>query len=361
MGGRRLTSKTARAATRYAGVTASSLILAADVGGTKTNIALFDLARPGPLKDQIVHRESAPSTAHAGLGELVERFLDGARKVSAGAPAVACFGLPGPVVQGACETPNLPWRVVASEVARHFSIPEVLLLNDLEATAHSVSALEASELVRLSDVEQAEPGRPRALVAAGTGLGMAILVPDGSSYRPLASEGGHVEFAPQTAIEFELLRFLQRDLEHVSIERVVSGPGLLRLYEFFGERPDTAKNPQLAARIAATPAEAPALITENALSGECRACAAALDQFITAYGAVAGNLALTAYATGGLYVAGGIAPKILPVLQRGGFLRAFNAKGRLASLTRRVPVHVVLNEQAPLFGAAAHAARRLSR
>jgi glucokinase len=250
---------------------------------------------------------------------------------------------------------------VASEVARHYSISEVLLLNDLEATAHSVSALEASELVRLSDVEQAEPGRPRALVAAGTGLGMAILVPDGSSYRPLASEGGHVEFAPQTAIELELLRFLQRDLEHVSIERVVSGPGLLRLYEFFGERPDTAKNPQLAARIAATPAEAPALITQNALSGECRACAAALDQFITAYGAVAGNLALTAYATGGLYVAGGIAPKILPVLQRGGFLRAFNAKGRLASLTRRVPVHVVLNEQAPLFGAAAHAAHRLAR
>ena len=292
---------------------------------------------------------------------MIERFLDDAGKVRAGVPSVACFGLPGPVVQGVCETPNLPWRVVASEVARHFSIPEVLLLNDLEATAHSVSALHPSELVRLSDVEQAEPGRPRALVAAGTGLGMAVLVPDGAAFRPLASEGGHVEFAPQSAIELELLRFLQRDLEHVSVERVVSGPGLLRVYEFFGERAETATNPQLAARIAADPADAPALITKSALSGECHACAAALELFVSVYGAVAGNLALTAYATGGMYVAGGIAPKILPVLQRGGFLRAFNAKGRLASLTRRVPVHVVLNEQAPLFGAAAHAARRLPR
>jgi glucokinase len=290
---------------------------------------------------------------------LVERFLAGADAVHSGVPATACFGLPGPVVHGECETPNLPWRVVAAELARRFSIPEVLLLNDLEATAHSVSALESSELVRLSDAEQGELGRPRGLIAAGTGLGMAILVPDGSGFRPLASEGGHVEFAPQNALEAELLRFLQRELEHVSIERVVSGPGLVRVYEFFCERGSPAPNPQVALRIAASPSEAPALITQSA--GECAACAAALDLFIAVYGAVAGNLALTAYATGGLYVAGGIAPKILPVLQRGGFLRAFNAKGRLASLTRRVPVHVVLNEQAPLFGAAAHAARRLSR
>ncbi len=342
-------------------MTASSLILAADVGGTKTNIALFDLERPGTLKDQIVHRESVPSTAHAGLGDLVEPFLESAGRVGAGAPAVACFGLPGPVVHGACETPNLPWRVVASDVSRRFSIPEVLLLNDLEATAHSVSALSASELVRLSDAEQAEAGRPRALVAAGTGLGMAILVPDGLAFRPLASEGGHVEFAPQTEVELELLRFLQRDLEHVSVERVVSGPGLVRVYEFFAERADTAKNPALAERIAAAPAEAPALVSQAGSAGECPASAAALELFVSVYGAVAGNLALTAYATGGVYVAGGIAPKILPVLQRGGFLRAFNAKGRLASLTRRVPVHVVLNEEAPLFGAAAHAARCLSR
>jgi len=342
-------------------VTASSLILAADVGGTKTNLALFDLERPGPLKNQLVHQKSAASTAHSGLGELVERFLSDARQVRGGVPAVACFGLPGPVVQGACETPNLPWRVVASDVERRFSIPEVLLLNDLEATAHSVSALEASELVRLSDAAQAEPGRPRALVAAGTGLGMALLVPDGSGFRPLASEGGHVEFAPQSEVELDLLRFLHRDLEHVSVERVVSGPGLLRTYEFFSERPETAKNPRIAAQIAAAPGDAPALITQSAVSGECGACAAALELFVSAYGAAAGNLALTAHATGGLYVAGGIAPKILPVLQRGGFSRAFNAKGRLSSLTRRVPVHVVLNEQAPLFGAAAHAARRLSR
>jgi glucokinase len=250
---------------------------------------------------------------------------------------------------------------VASDVSRRFSIPEVLLLNDLEATAHSVSALSASELVRLSDAEQAEAGRPRALVAAGTGLGMAILVPDGFGFRPLASEGGHVEFAPQTELELELLRFLQRDLEHVSVERVVSGPGLVRVYEFFAERTDTAANPELAARIGAAPAEAPALITQAASAGSCAASAAALELFVSVYGAVAGNLALTAYATGGMYVAGGIAPKILPVLQRGGFLRAFNAKGRLASLTRRVPVYVVLNEEAPLFGAAAHAARNLSR
>ena len=333
----------------------SSFILAADVGGTKANVALFDPALPGGLSARVVRRASYPSGAYADFGDLIEEFL--AANGAARTPiAAACFGLPGPVIDGVCETSNLPWKQVSAlELGRRFSIPKVSLLNDLEATAHALSALDDSELSRLSRASHAEPGRARAVVAAGTGLGMAILAPERNGFRPLASEGGHVEFAPQTELEIELLRFLQRDLEHVSIERIVSGPGLVRVYEFFATRSGARPNAELVRRVGADAGEAPARITRAALEAECEAASAALELFIHLYGAVAGNLSLTAYATGGLYLAGGIAPKILRKLQEGAFMTAFNAKGRLSSVTQRVPVYVVLNEHAPLLGAANYA------
>jgi glucokinase len=250
--------------------------------------------------------------------------------------------------------------VRAAELEQRFEIPRVCLLNDLEATAHAVAALEDAELKRLSSASRAEANRPRAVVAAGTGLGMAIIVPDGSGFRPCASEGGHVEFAPQNELEIDLLRFLQRDHEHVSIERLVSGPGLARLYDFFSERGGHARNQRVSELVRENPAEAPATIAAAALARECAVSVAALEFFVRQYGVVSGNLALTSCATGGLYLAGGIAPKILPMLEQGGFMQGFLAKGRLRSLVERVPVHVVLNEQAPLIGAAHYGSRALS-
>jgi glucokinase len=338
---------------------ASNLILAADVGGTKTNIALFDRSAPA-LSQGVVFRASLPSAAYAGLGDLVADFLQRAHDVAPDRPRAACFGIPGPIADQACETSNLPWRVRAADLRQRFEIPRVCLLNDLEATAHAVSALEEAELTRLSPASHAEPDRPRAVVAAGTGLGMAIIVPDGGGFRPCASEGGHVEFAPQNELEIDLLRFLQRDHAHVSVERVVSGPGLARLYDFFSERGAHPKNQRIGELMRQNPVEAPAAIATAALAHECAVSSAALDLFVRLYGAVAGNLALTACATGGLYLAGGIAPKILPKLQQGGFMQGFLDKGRLQSLVERVPVYVVLNEQAPLLGAAHYGSRALS-
>jgi glucokinase len=338
---------------------ASNLILAADVGGTKTNIALFDSGARA-LSKGLVFRTSLPSASYAGLGDLVEDFLQRARGASTQRPDAACFGIPGPISDQTCDTSNLPWRVRAAELEQRFEIPRVCLLNDLEATAHAVAALEDGELKRLSQASRAEANRPRAVVAAGTGLGMAIIVPDGNGYRPCASEGGHVEFAPQNELEIDLLRFLQRDHEHVSIERLVSGPGLARLYDFFSERGGHAQNQRVSELVRANPPEAPAAIAAAALSRECGVSLAALELFVRQYGVVAGNLALTACATGGLYLAGGIAPKILPVLADGGFMQGFLAKGRLRPLVERVPVYAVLNEQAPLIGAAHYGSRALS-
>ena len=338
---------------------ASNLILAGDVGGTKTNIALFDSAARA-LSKGLVFRASLPSASYAGLGDLVEDFLERARGASTQRPSAACFGIPGPISDQTCETSNLPWRVRASELEQRFEIPKVRLLNDLEATAHAVPALEDAELRRLSLSSRPDANRPRAIVAAGTGLGMALIVPEGGAFRPCASEGGHVEFAPQNELEIDLLRFLQRDHEHVSVERIVSGPGLARVYEFFSERGGHAQNQRVQEVVRTDPAEAPAVIARAALAQECAVSVAALELFVRQYGVVAGNLALTACATGGLYLAGGIAPKILPMLERGGFMQAFAAKGRLRALVERVPVYVVLNEQAPLIGAAHYGSRALS-
>lgn len=332
-----------------------SFILAADVGGTKTNIALFDPSLPGTLSARLLRRASFVSAAYAGLGELVAAFLNEDKAVCA--IGAACFGIPGPVVDGTCEVSNLPWRVDAAELARRFSIPSVSLLNDLEATAHAVAALDDGAFRRLSAAARAEPGRPQAVIAAGTGLGMALLAPDATGFRPLASEGGHVDFAPRDELEIDLLRALQKDYGHVSVERILSGPGLARLYEFFCERPGVRVNSAVRTAVRSDPAEAPARVSSAALGAECEAAVLALDLFVRQYGAVAGNLGLTTYATGGLYLAGGIAPKILPQLERGGFMQAFNDKGRLRSLTERIPVYVILDEQAPLLGAAHQAAR----
>jgi glucokinase len=326
-------------------------ILAADVGGTKTNIALLGTARPDALS--FIYKASLPSADYPSLSALVEDFLNRARETGRTHPQAACFGIPGPIVDNSCETSNLPWtRVEASEIGARFGVPRVALINDLEATAYAIATLGANELEALSATRDAEPGRPRAVIAAGTGLGMSLIVQDGKRWRPLASEGGHVEFAPQSELEIDLLRFLQKRTGHVSVERLLSGPGLVSLYEFFSQRAGVGVNAAIAAKVKAEPKDAPGTITHAAMDEVCPACVGALNLFCEQYGAVAGNLALTAYATGGVYLAGGIAPKILKKLKDGRFMSAFLAKGRLSSLSKRMPVYVVLNELAGVHGAA---------
>lgn len=325
------------------------MILAGDVGGTKTALALFEM-RGDAL---VVAREATlPSQEFAGLAAVVDRLL------AAGPPVeieAACFGVPGPVVDGRAATVNLPWEIEESSLAQTIRAPRLRLLNDLEAAAYGVLGLPPTDLVVL------QHGRPRpghrALIAAGTGLGEAALYWDGAVHHAMPSEGGHADFAPRTDREIELLRFLAAEFGHVSYERVLSGPGLVNVYRFVRERSGDSEPAWLAERFARE--DHAAVISETALAGGDPRCVEALDLFVSIYGAETGNLALRAVAAGGVFVGGGIAPKIRPRLADGRFIAAFRDKGRLASLMEAVPVSLVLNERAPLLGAA-EMARRLT-
>jgi glucokinase len=336
----------------------AGLILAGDVGGTKTNLGLFQLAPGQPPRPRLLRQARFASADFPGLRPLLEAFLAGDRA----APAAACFGVPGPVAGNHARTPNLAWEIDGAALGRELGVAALALVNDLVATAAGIALLDPADLAVL------QPGDPRAdrggegnraLIAAGTGLGMALLpalpASAGAGHLAVASEGGHMDFAPRTEEELALQRTLRRRFGHVSVERVVSGPGLhniyLHLLEAAGEG---AESPQVAARLAA---EDPGrVIAEAAMSGASPLAARALDLFAAAYGAAAGNLALAGTATGGVYLGGGIAPKILAKLGDGTFLEAFRDKGRFRSYLEAVPVRVVLNDRAALFGAARLAA-----
>lgn len=324
------------------------MILAGDIGGTKTNIALF--AAEGGARPQLVREHSYASTDHTGLEQIVSHFLTEPPQ----APLQgACFGIAGPVIAGRCETPNLPWVVEAKALQEKFGFPRVTLINDLEALAEGIAALEPGELATLNSGSQVSRElQPGAVIAAGTGLGMAILQPVAGQWIPAASEGGHMDFAPRNPQEMALLGFLLARFERVSIERVVSGPGLHAVYDFCVARGQGSPNPDLARSIAADPAEAPALISNAALAGQCSTCVSALNLWVECYAAAAGNLGLVALSSGGMFLGGGIAPKILSKLQEGAFLSAFTSKGRLSPVLERMPVHVILNPKTPLLGAA---------
>jgi glucokinase len=318
------------------------VLLAGDIGATKTALALFDEGGPdlAPARSATL-----PSRAWGGLEAAVRAFL------AAGPPvrvSAACFGVPGPVVDGRAEPVNLPWRVDEESLAAAIPAPRVRLLNDLVATAHGVLALGPEALLTL------QPGRPRAghraVIAAGTGLGEAIVVRDGERWLVVASEGGHADFAPRTELELELLRAFAKQFGHVSWERVLSGPGLVETYRFLRARSARPEPDWLRDRLAGD--DPAAVIAGAGLEASDPVCVQALDLFVSVYGAEAGNLALKALALGGVYVAGGIAPKIRARLVRGDFLAAFTDKGRLSDLMASIPVHVVLEPAAALLGAA---------
>ena len=324
-----------------------NLVLAGDIGGTKTSLALFS------VKGDKLHSESMrtfPSKRYSGLVPVLQEFLAGDHpKVDA-----ACFGIAGPVVDGKVTTPNLPWIIDTAELRRAVKLDAVWLLNDLEAGAYGIFTLGNDEFCTLNQGMMRQSGN-KALIAAGTGLGQAILYDDGRHFHPLASEGGHGDFAPRNELEIELLRYLMVRFQHVSYERVVSGPGLLNIYRFFKESRGLAEPKWLTDRFAANDDDS-AVISQTALAGEAEICVKSLDLFVSVYGAEAGNLALRAKSVRGLYIGGGVAPKILAKLKDGVFMRAFLDKGRYTDLLAAIPVQVVLNDRAALRGAAYYAA-----
>jgi glucokinase len=319
-------------------------VLAGDIGGTNARLAEFE-ARGTEL--QPIAEQSFASADFGGLVDLIRAFLrDGEHPIER-----ACFGLPGPVRGRRVALTNLPWVVDADELERACAIEHVALLNDLEASGWGLATLRDDEVLQLRAGEP-DPVGNGALVSAGTGLGEAGLAWDGARQRPFATEGGHCDFAPADALETELLAWLRARHGHVSWERVVSGPGLRTIHAFLCEREGVADP------FAADPDRAPEAITRSALAGSDARCGQALDLFMGLYGAEAGNAALKMLATAGVWLGGGIAPKIAEALASSRFLARFDDKGRMRPLLEKIPVRVVLATDCGLRGAALCAARR---
>ncbi|MGC9521192.1 MAG: glucokinase [Anaerolineae bacterium] len=323
------------------------MLLAGDIGGTKTKLAIFSEAR-GP-RDPLAQR-SFPSRRYAHLEIIVQKFLD-----QVNYPVErAVFGVAGPVVDQRVDVTNLPWIVEAASMEQELGLDSVVLLNDLMAIASGVLHLTSGELHTLNAGEP-DPDGPIAVIAPGTGLGEAFLTWDGHRHRPHASEGGHADFAPRTPIQNELVSYLWQHFEHVSYERVCSGSGIPNIYAFYRDSGRANEPDWLAEKLAHAEDPTP-LISDAALDEErsCDICRKTMSTFATILGAEAGNMALKVMATGGVYLAGGIPPRILPMLEQDAFMWAFRAKGRLESVLSKVPVHVVLYPEVALLGAASH-------
>ncbi len=354
------------------------MILAGDIGATKTLLALFDWKdeRVEPIRE-----DSFWSQDYESLEDIITEFLEddtssapseigddeeleeasptpglSAEDIRASLTA-ACFGVPGVVLNNTCKTTNLPWVIKGEELCEFLRVKRVLLLNDLEATAHGLLVLRPDELESLTPDVPAKDSGTRSLLAAGSGLGEATLFWDGTRHHICPSEGGHADFAPNSDIEIELLRYLRTSYLHVSYERVLSGPGVHTIYQFLR---DTQKNEQTWFAEKLPTGDPSALIAEAALAGKPDICVQALNLFVSIYGAEAANMTLNTLSLGGVYLGGGIAPKILPMLLNGAFMKSFLSKGRYKRLMSSIPVNVILNPQAGLLGAASMAAQ-LSR
>ncbi len=317
------------------------MILAGDIGGTNARLALFDV-RNGQFN--LVTATVFPSQRYSGLDQIVTEFVN----TSGVRPSQACFGVAGPVTNGKVETSNLPWIIESRRLADELQIKKAVLINDLEATGWGIAALTAGDLVALNKVSETDGNQ--ALIAAGTGLGQAGLYWDGARHHVFASEGGHCDFAPLNDLEVELFRYLYSRYGHVSYERVVSGPGLVNVFEFLRDT-GRGKVPRWLSE-EMQKMDPAAAISAAAMDAKCPMSEQAMDIFVSVFGAEAGNLALKFKATGGVFLAGGIAPKILPKLATPLFLDAFLDKGRLRHLMEVMPVKVITNDKLALLGAA---------
>ncbi len=336
------------------------MLLAGDIGGTKTLLGLFSPAseRPAPIEvGEFVTLD------YDGLEPMMREFL-GAWKIEPRTLAATCVGVAGAVTDQVARLTNVPWLVDVDAVANALGLRRSLLINDLEAVAYAVPVLEQEELAVLQQ-GIAVPGGNAAVIAAGTGMGISMLKEVDGRWVPVASEGGHADFAARTPRELDLVRELARVFGRVGVEHVISGPGLVNLYQFthqsFGTGPMITPNTIAPSRLCAGVGpdrgqnDLPARIYEAARAKRCPHCVEAFDLFISAYGSETGNLALRAFATAGVYIGGGIAPKILPALESGEFMEAFRAKEPMADLVATIPVSVILNADAALVGAAVRA------
>ena len=324
------------------------MLVAGDVGGTKTLLGLFEAADPRPTA---LATHTYVTSDFASFTDVLDAFASAiGRAVEIDAVAI---GVAGPVVGGRAALTNISWDVSVDEIARKLGTPRVRLLNDLEAMAISVERLAPDEVLSL------QPGIPRAdgnaaVIAAGTGLGQAYLHRVNGRLRPMPSEGGHADFAARTDRELELVRMLREMYGRAEVEHVLCGPGLLNLHRF------THRGGECEMLQGVADAAAPPRISQAGMAGRCQGCAEALRMFVTAYGAEAGNMALRGVATAGVYIGGGIAPKILPALQTGSFMEAFVDKEPMRELLQRMPVKVILNREAGLLGAAVEAQELVS-
>lgn len=320
-------------------------VLAGDIGGTKTALALIDIEAGS---SSIARMERYPSAAYRGLEEIVAEFL----APDARRPDAAGFGVAGPVRDGKAKVTKLPWRLDRAELARRSGIPRVSLINDFVAAALGLSYLAPRQLATLKR-GSAEPGAPFAILGAGTGLGQAVVVPSAGHAEVVPSEGGHVDFGPRDPREDRFVQFLRERFGRATRDRILSGGGLALLYEFLKRDGAAPESPAVAAALVSE--DPAAVVSRFALARRDRLCRIALQTFVSIYGSETGNLALQYRATGGVYVAGGIAPKILPELRRPGFLRSFLDKPPMEELLARIPVRVVVDWRVGLLGAAASA------
>jgi glucokinase len=337
-------------------------VLAGDIGGTNCRLAIYDVPASGLRGVKPIFEQTYPSASYASLDVIAEQFVVAAAGAIGARAEVetACLGIAGPIENNICRATNLPWVVDGTALSQRLGIARVLLVNDFTAAALGVTAVGADELVALGGDLRVAHG-PMAVLGAGTGLGQAFLLWSTveNRYQVVASEGGHVDLAARTPLEHGLVHFLTNKYGRVSCERVLSGKGLVDVFKFLSEEPACRGliRPETAAVLAAAGNDPAAAISQRALAGTDPVCEMALALFCSVLGAVAGNLGLMVLATGGVFVAGGIAPRVLPYLQRGGFREAFDRKGRLHTLVERIPAYVVTHPQPGLLGAATIAAQ----
>ena len=319
-----------------------TVVLAGDIGGTKTNLGLFS---KGKRRPRLRTLQTFPSREAAGLEEIIHQFLEQhPANISS-----ACFGIAGPVEDGRCKTTNLPWKVEEARIKKRFGWQHVRLINDVAITAYAIPLLTGRELFTLNRGRASRRGN-LGLVAPGTGLGQALMIREGSRYTLVSSEGGHADFAPNNEDEIDLWRYLSQRFGHVSVERILSGPGLSDIYSFLKDS-GRFREPEWLSR-ALRLGDPAKVIAETAMGQREPLCREVMEIFVSILGSVAGNLALIGFAAGGIYLGGGISPKILPKLRDGRFMKRFTDKGRFNHLMAKLPVKVILNDKAALFGAA---------
>ena len=324
------------------------MILVGDVGGTKTRLALYESKKEKMI---CLEKEDFSSAKYQGLEGIVNEYLRKRKKEV----EAACFGVPGPVINGESRATNLPWFLNERSVVEQTAVKKVKLINDLVALTSAVPHLSSGELSVLHEGKEVDKSSPRAVLAPGTGLGQAFLYYDGERHHVHASEGGHIDFAPNSEVESQLLKHLQSKFGHVSYERILCGPGLVNIYEFLKDGGYASEPPELRDRL--EQGNAAAVISTAGQNREFELCVKALDLFVTILGAQAGNLVLTLLATGGVYLGGGIPPKIAKKLSDGTILKSYFDKGRLSHLVEKTPLFIIKDDHAALLGLAYVAAQ----